>query len=146
MDFTNPKIDDYNTPLDMSIGSFPSSLKPEESSYFDKKRDTDWKPIFSKLMDKTRRTDKWQSEATQGKASFGDAMQGRGGQVLENLGVVYPQQHSPMFIPGVEGKKSGIFGTAGGLAGALGTAAGIFGPLGMPIGAAVGGLIDTARG
>lgn len=77
---------------------------------------------------------------------IGRGMEGSAGQVLPDLGVVYPQQHAPMFIPGQEGKRSGIFGQAGGLAGALGSAFGIFGPLGAPIGAAVGGLIDTARG
>lgn len=113
---------------------------------------------FSKLFDKTRQSDKWQSRMTgfgdksernwpYGSSAHGGEWSKTGaGQVLENLGVVYPQQHSPMFIPGQEGKKSGIFGQAGGLAGALGSAFGIFGPLGAPIGAAVGGLIDTATG
>jgi hypothetical protein len=103
----------------------------------------DWGSRFSKLFDKTRRTDKYLSESK--RPYGGEWSRGLGGNILENLGVYEPQKMSPLVIPGQEGKK-GLFGQAGGLAGALGTAAGIFGPLGMPIGAAVGGLIDTARG
>jgi len=76
--------------------------------------------------------------------ALGRGSQGFGGQVLDNLGVVMPNQHAPIVIPGVQqsGGGGGLFGAAGGLAGALGQAAGVFGPLGMPIGAAVGGMID----
>lgn len=49
-------------------------------------------------------------------ARFGSSTGGSAGQVLENLGVVFPQQHAPVFIPGVEGKR-GIGGTLGTLAG-----------------------------
>jgi len=77
--------------------------------------------------------------------ALGSGSQGFGGQVLDNLGVVMPNQHAPIVIPGTQqggGGRDGLFGEIGGLAGAIGTAAGVFGPLGMPIGAGVGGLID----
>lgn len=77
---------------------------------------------------------------------FGKGFNGTGGQVLENLGVVYPQQHGPMYLPGQQGSKGGLFGDIGGAAGALGSAFGVFGPLGAPIGAMAGKFIDRAVG
>ena len=78
--------------------------------------------------------------------ALGRGSQGFGGQVLDNLGVVMPNQHAPIVIPGTQqgggGGGGGLFGAAGGLAGSLGTAAGIFGPLGAPIGAGIGGIVD----
>ncbi len=80
--------------------------------------------VFSSLFDKAKKTDKYRSWGEQGfrggsgqfGASFGDPIYGRGSQVLDNLSVVYPQQHAPMFIPGTEGKR-GLGGTIGTLAG-----------------------------
>jgi hypothetical protein len=54
--------------------------------------------LFGKLFDKAKDTDKYRDEAK--RASFGEAIRGSGGQILENLSALYPQQHSPMFIPG----------------------------------------------
>jgi hypothetical protein len=55
--------------------------------------------VFGKdYLIKTKDTDKYRDEAK--RASFGEAIRGSGGQILENLGALYPQQHSPMFIPG----------------------------------------------
>lgn len=87
--------------------------------------DIDKEGLFEKLFDKSRNTDKYRSWGEQGLrrgagqfgASFGDPIYGRGSQVLDNLSVVYPQQHAPMFIPGAEGRR--------GLGGAIGTLAGI---------------------
>jgi hypothetical protein len=70
--------------------------------------------LFGKLFDKAKDTDKYRDEAK--RASFGEAIRGSGGQILENLSALYPQQHSPMFIPGE---------TSQGVGGALGTLAGI---------------------
>jgi hypothetical protein len=44
-----------------------------------------------------------------------------GGQILDNLGALYPQQHSPMFIPGQPGQE----GKGSAIGKAIGTAAGI---------------------
>jgi hypothetical protein len=99
----NPGIDwgdAFNTKL-------PSSL----TNY---KRKNEWGEVFEGLFDKTKNTDKYRDDAK--RASFGEAIRGSGGQILENLGTLYPQQHSPMFIPGE---------TSQGVGGALGTLAGI---------------------
>jgi len=116
MDFT--EIDKYSSPWDpdTSIKDFPSALRPEESSYFNKKKDFDWNSTFSKLFDKTRDTDKWQSRASQSRPYFGDPIPGTGGQILENLGIDRPPQQAPFVLPGVEGKK-GFGSTLGTLAG-----------------------------
>jgi hypothetical protein len=63
-----------------------------------------------------------------------------GGQVLENLGVVYPMQHSPMFIPGMEAQKGNKGSQIGRLAGAA------LGAFGGPAGASLGGMIGGAAG
>lgn len=108
--------------------------------------------LYSSLFDKAKKTDKyrqWGEDQRSGQfgssqgAFGGDWSRGGGGQVLENLGVVYPQQHSPMFIPGVEGKK-GIGGTIGSIVGGIGGAL-IGGPVGAAIGAA-GGPIGSLFG
>jgi len=74
--------------------------------------------VFSSLFNKAKETDKYRSWGEQGSrgVSFGDQVYGRGSQVLDNLSVVYPQQHAPMFIPGAEGKR-GLGSTIGTLAG-----------------------------
>ena len=105
---------------------------------------------FNTLMSKTYGTDKWQDYAKgSDRPYFGDWSRGGGGQVLDNLGVVYPQQQGPIYIPGVETRGSGgggLFGDIGSAAGLIGTAAGFFGPLGAPIGALAGRFIDRAVG
>jgi len=72
---------------------------------------------FNNLFDKTKETSKWQDYAKE-KPFGGEWSKSGAGQVLENLGVVYPQQHSPMFIPGMPGEsgKGGAIGKAAGLA------------------------------
>lgn len=72
---------------------------------------------FNSLFDKTRETDKWQDYAKD-KPFGGEWSRSNAGQVLENLGVVYPQQHSPMYIPGMPGQqgKGSAIGKAAGLA------------------------------
>jgi hypothetical protein len=71
-------------------------------------------------------------------------MGGKAGQVLDNLGVVFPQQHAPIIIPGVQNQGGKGVGQriAGGLGGALqGAAMGsAFGPIGTVGGALIGGF------
>ena len=88
--------------------------------------------------------DKYRSEANDyiGPRALGYPSFGGSGQVLENLGVVYPQQQAPFFIPGSEGGgKSTGQRIAGGLGGALSGAAtgAAFGPIGIAAGALLGG-------
>ena len=69
----NPGIDwgdAFNTKL-------PSSL----TNY---KRKNEWGEVFEGLFDKTKNTDKYRDEAK--RSSFGEAIRGSGGQILENLG------------------------------------------------------------
>lgn len=65
-----------------------------------------------------------------------------GGQVLENLGVVYPQQLSPVFLPGQEGKPS-QWGKIGGAL--LGAATGFIPGVGVA-GAALGSQLGGGLG
>ena len=70
--------------------------------------------LFESLFDKSRKTDKYKSRAERNTdpwgsgagVRFGEATQGRGTQLLENLSALYPQQHAPMFIPGQQGEPS----------------------------------------
>jgi len=82
---------------------------------------------------------KYRSLGESNRPIFGEGFSGRGGQVLENLGVVYPQQQGPMFLPGTEGKRS-IWGEVGRIAGSLGGAL-IGGPAGASIGGQLGGTV-----
>jgi hypothetical protein len=64
---------------------------------------------------------------------------GSGGKILDNLGVMYPQQMSPTFIPGAQApRKSGLGSTIGSLAGSIGGLL-IGGPAGMSVGGTLGG-------
>ena len=102
---------------------------------------TDWGNVFSSLFDKARDTDKYRNYGEFSRPSFGDWSRGGSGQVLENLGVVYPQQQGPMFIPGVEGSQS-PWGKIGQIAGTIGGAL-IGGPAGASIGGAIGGTAGS---
>lgn len=105
------------------------------------KEKTDWGSIFSGLFDKTRDSDKYRSYGEQSRPYFGEWSRGGGGQILENLGAVYPQQQGPMFIPGVEGSPS-IWGKVGQAAGTIGGAL-IGGPAGAKIGGSIGGTVGS---
>lgn len=85
--------------------------------------DIDKTGMFEKLFGKAKETEKYRSmverdedRRSRSGVQFGEPTAGRGTQVLENLGALYPQQQAPMFIPGVEGKK-GLGSTIGGLVG-----------------------------
>lgn len=122
-------------------GKFGSGPKPFGSS-----GSGDWTKgaqflgsFLSKMGDK----DKYRTQAEfSGPRPLGYPSFGQAGQVLENLGVVFPQQAAPIFIPGVqEGKGTGQR-IAGGLGGALSGAAtgAAFGPIGAIGGALIGGF------
>lgn len=121
-------------------------------------RRTDWRGVgdagssfLKSYLDREKERDSGafgkDSFGSSGAKAFGGEWSRSGsGQVLDNLGVVYPQQFSPMYIPGQPGTpgKKGLFGDIGGAAGMLGTAFGVFGPLGAPIGALAGSFVDRA--
>lgn len=114
--------------------------------------DIDKTGMFEKLFGKAKETEKYRSMLTErdedrrsrSGAQFGEPTAGRGTQVLENLGALYPQMQAPMFIPGVEGKK-GIGGTIGGLVGTIGGAI-IGGPAGAALGGTIGGGVGSLFG
>jgi hypothetical protein len=100
--------------------------------------------IFSDLLSKAAER-KYRGMGEQSEAKIGDPMGGKAGQVLDNLGAVFPQQHAPIVIPGVENQGGKGIGQriAGGAAGAFqgflsGAAHG--GPHMAGIGALVGGI------
>lgn len=115
--------------------SFNTKLSPD---LLGEKPKNDWTDIFGGLFDKAKNTDKYRNQG-QG-VKFGDAIGGKGGKLLENLSVLYPQQHSPMFIPGQT--SEGIGGTIGRVAGTIGGAL-IGGPAGAQIGGSIGGGIGS---
>jgi hypothetical protein len=107
------------------------------SSLTDTKPKNDWGEIFGGLFDKARDTNKYREESQ--RPSFGESTRGSGGQLLENLSALYPQQHAPMFIPGQ---------TSEGIGGAIGTAVGAIGGslipgVGTALGAKIGGGVGS---
>ena len=100
--------------------------------------------VFGSLLSKAG-DDKYREKAEQsGPRVLGYPMGGGAGQVLENWGVVFPQQHAPIFVPGGGGSTGKSTGQriAGGLGGALqGAATGAaLGPIGAVGGALIGGF------
>ena len=139
----------YTTPDDQpTIKDFPGALTKEEKKAFgdSSSGSGDWTKgaqflgsFLSKMGDK----DKYRTQAEfSGPRPLGYPSFGQAGQVLENLGVVYPQQHAPIFIPGVQEGKSTGQRIAGGLGGALSGAAtgAAFGPIGAVAGGLIGGF------
>jgi hypothetical protein len=102
------------------------------------KSQNNWGEIFGGLFDKAKETNKYRDEAK--RPSFGESNRGSGGQLLENLSALYPQQHAPMFIPGET--SQGIGGAIGGAIGTIGGAL-IGGPAGAKIGGSIGGGIGS---
>ncbi len=115
--------------------AFDTKLPP---SLTDTKPQNNWGEIFGGLFNKAKETNKYRNEAQ--RPSFGEATRGSGGQLLENLSALYPQQHAPMFIPGET--SQGIGGTIGGAIGTIGGAL-IGGPAGAKIGGSIGGGIGS---
>lgn len=92
---------------------------------------------------------KWRGEAEKESGpKIGTGTSGGGGKVLDNLGVVYPQQHAPIVIPGVQQQSSNRGSKIGRLAGtALGIGASMLIPgVGPMIGASLGGSLGGGVG
>jgi hypothetical protein len=122
----NPGIDwgdAFNTKL-------PSNL----TNY---KRKNEWGEVFEGLFDKTKETDKYRNSGEN--TEFSKPIPGYGGQLLENLSALYPQQHASKFIRGETSQGfGGVIGTVAGAA--LGS---IIPGVGTTLGAKVGGGIGS---
>lgn len=80
--------------------------------------------------------------------ALGRGTEGFGGQVLDNLGVVFPPQQAPIYIPGVQqggGGKGSQIGQLAGTAAGLAASALIPG-VGPMIGASIGGSLGGGIG
>lgn len=149
---------DYGWGSSIKTPDFSGAFKPGSDDSFSRAWKTGFdvegggkgiSSLYSSLFDKAKDTDKYRragessgfSSGSQQGAFGGGMTPGSAGKVLENLGVVYPQQHSPMFIPGVEGKK-GLGGTIGSIVGGIGGAL-IGGPAGFGIGSQLGGGVGS---
>lgn len=79
--------------------------------------------VFESLFDKAKKRDKYRLQGEQegggrfgGDRGFGgEWSRGGSGQILDNLGAIYPQQFSPMYLPGQEGEP-GTFSKIAGVA------------------------------
>lgn len=114
---------DFSSPFDIGkayTGGYGDFGSKASGTVARPKRNIDWGELsdtVSSLFSKARDTDKYRDYAYRSSPAFGDWSKGGGGQVLENLGVVYPQQQGPMYLPGTEGRRSGVGSAIGTLAG-----------------------------
>lgn len=84
--------------------------KPKATSWFERTKENLFDITKNNLKDRGNN-----SRSGEDSAGFGRGTEGSAGKVLDNLGVVFPQQHAPMFIPGVQGEQ-GLFGKIAGVA------------------------------
>lgn len=84
--------------------------KPKATSWFERTKENLFDITKNNLKDRGNN-----SRSGEDSAGFGRGTEGSAGKVLDNLGVVFPQQHAPMFIPGVQGEQ-GLFGKIAGAA------------------------------
>lgn len=99
-------------PKDSGI-SWNESFKFKPSSNLTSYYDMTKKGLFDKAEDKRDSQDSDRFGRDSG--GFGRGTEGSAGKVLDNLGVVFPSQHAPMFIPGMQGEQ-GLFGKIAGAA------------------------------
>jgi len=122
---------------------FTSSDKSDSGSKFDALKAAG---VVSSLLSKADEK-KYRGMGEKSETKFGEPMGGKAGQVLDNLGVVFPQQHAPIIIPGVQnqgGKGVGqriAGGALGAFQGFLSGAA-----TGMPHMAGIGALTGAIGG
>jgi len=129
---------------------FTSSDKGGSGDSDGKPKAADWLKAFAfNAFDGAAGSRKWRDEAEKESGpKIGTGTSGGGGKVLENLGVVYPQQHAPIVIPGVQNQRGTRGGTIGRLAGtALGLGASALIPgVGPMVGASIGGSLGGGVG
>ena len=131
-------------------GTWSKFGKENESSSFDSGSKPDWSKALNlatsylgKAREKGERDESWSKLPY----ALGRGTGGFGGQVLDNLGVVYPPQQAPIIIPGVqnEGGKGVGQRIAGGALGAFqGFLSGA--ATGMPHMAGIGALTGAIGG
>ena len=136
------KTDDYiYKPKGGFSGEFGSdSFKYGSGSGFSGEKFGKMASTVASLFDKARSRRGYDPDDYSGGFYGGKIGGGGGGQLLDNLAVVYPQQTGPTFIPGAPAARGGGFGdiASGALQGAgAGAALGPWGALG---GAVIGGL------
>jgi hypothetical protein len=113
--YKNPLEGSGSIKKDYDWGSFSKGVDWNQTPEIDRSG------LFESLFDKTRQTDKYRSRAEResdydsDRAFGGEWNRPSSGQVLENLGVVYPQQQSPMYLPGQQGRP-GLFSQIAGVA------------------------------
>jgi hypothetical protein len=89
--------------------------KPKATSWFEHTKENLFDITKNNLKDRGNNSRGNNSRSGEDSAGFGRGTEGSAGKVLDNLGVVFPQQHAPMFIPGVQGEQ-GLFGKIAGAA------------------------------
>jgi hypothetical protein len=125
--------------------------KENESSSFDKDSKPDWSKalnLATSYLGKAREKGEQDDFMSKVPRALGSGTGGFGGQVLDNLGVVFPPQQAPIYIPGVQsggGGKSAGQRIAGGIGGAFqGFLAGA--ATGMPHMAGIGAVTGALGG
>lgn len=129
------KTKEIKNPFDLSISpytvkgdyKFASGLGKTAFGGGESKSKPGWEKAFSlasSFLDKAKDKGEEDERMRNLPYALGRASQGFGGQVLDNLGVVMPNQHAPIVIPGVQqsgggGSKSVGQRIAGGLGGAF---------------------------
>lgn len=88
--------------------------KPKATSWFERTK----ADLFDITKNNLQRDRGNNSRSGEDSGGFGRGTEGSAGKVLDNLGVVFPSQHAPMFIPGVQGEQ-GLFGKIAGAAAPL---------------------------
>jgi len=100
------------------------------------------------VLNKEQNRNRYSSQLNEPRGGYGgQPSTGGSGQILENLGVVYPQTHSPIVIPGQQGSSggAGVGGDIGSLAG-MGIGALIGGPAGAALGSQIGQKAGNVAG
>ena len=99
-------------------------------------------------LNKEQNRNRYSGQLTGSRGVYGgQSSTGGSGQILENLGVVYPQTYSPIVIPGQQGSSggAGVGGDIGSLAG-MGIGALIGGPAGAALGSQIGQKAGNVAG
>ena len=96
-------------------------------------------------LNKEQNRNRYSGQLTGSRGVYGgQSSTGGSGQILENLGVVYPQTHSPLVIEGQQGSP-GVGGDIGSLAG-MGLGFVLGGPGGAALGSQIGGKVGNVAG
>jgi len=96
-------------------------------------------------LNKEQNRNRYSNQLNEPRGAYGgQPSTGGSGQILDNLGVVYPQTHSPVVIQGQQGSP-GVGGDIGKLAG-MGLGFVLGGPAGAALGRQIGGEVGNVAG